>query len=96
MFEWLLGDWRSVGFVALSTTLIYLSVVIRDGEALVASLRRAHMTEADLATVLRQHGVNDTPDAELVVLEPRGAFSVIPRSPVPGNQGADADQTATP
>jgi uncharacterized membrane protein YcaP (DUF421 family) len=28
MFDWLLGDWRSVGFVAVSTGLIYLSVVV--------------------------------------------------------------------
>ncbi len=157
MFDWLIGDWRSIGFVALSTTLIYLSVVVavRLGErrtlaemtvydfavaialgsiigrtattaspsyaqgvtavvALLAShhflsvlrtrfalvrrvtdrspvtlaengtvdhrsLRRAHMTEADLATVLREHGFERVADTTLVTLEPRGAFSVVRR-----------------
>jgi uncharacterized membrane protein YcaP (DUF421 family) len=27
MFEWILGDWRTIGFVALSTVLIYVSTV---------------------------------------------------------------------
>lgn len=162
MFDWLLGDWRSVGFVALSTILIYVSVVaaVRLGErrtlaemtvydfavaialgsiigrtattaspsyiqgvaavlALLAShhilsvlrtrfagvrrltdrspitlaengtidrraLRRAHMTDADLATVLREHGVADITEAGLVTLEPRGAFAVVRRPDTTG------------
>lgn len=166
MFGWLLGDWRSLGFVALSTALIYVSVVlglrvgerrtltemtaydfavaialgsiigrtattadpsyvkgvgavatlllchhalslararwaivrrvvdrspielVRDGELAAPGLIRAHMTEADLQMVLREHGVRGPGDAELVMLEARGAFSVIPRrvegSPCPG------------
>jgi uncharacterized membrane protein YcaP (DUF421 family) len=27
MFEWILGDWRTIGFIALSTVLIYVSTV---------------------------------------------------------------------
>jgi uncharacterized membrane protein YcaP (DUF421 family) len=158
MFTWLFGEWRSVGFVALSTMLIYLSVVIgvrlgerrtltemtaydfavaialgsiigrtattadpsyvkgatavaalllchhtlsllrvrsaflrriidrpptdlvRDGQIIDGRLRRAHMTEMDLDMVLREHGLRSVDEAALVVLEPRGAFSVVPRS----------------
>ncbi|HEX3393894.1 MAG TPA: YetF domain-containing protein [Acidimicrobiales bacterium] len=157
MFRWLLGDWRDVGFVAVSTALIYLSVVVglrigerrtltemttydfavaialgsiigrtatsqqpsyvqgltavvvllvchhslsilrtrsefvhriidrspielvRGGRITTEGLRRAHMTRPDLEMVLREHGVRGLNDAELVMLEPRGAFSVIPR-----------------
>lgn len=162
MFTWLLGGWRSLGFVVLSTVLIYLSVVlavrigerrtlaemtaydfavavalgsiigrtsttpqpsyvravaavvallashhllsvlrtrsslvarltdrpavelIRDGQVSRAGLRRGHLTEADLHMVLREHGISDPAGAKLVVLEARGAFSVLPRPPDDG------------
>lgn len=154
-FAWLVGDWRSIGFVALSTILIYLSVVagvrlgerrtltemttydfavavalgsiigrtattaqpsysqgvaavaallachrllsalrvhspkarrlldrhpiavVRDGAEIPGTLRRAHLTTADLEMVLREHGVLRLEDALLVTLESRGAFSVV-------------------
>ena len=155
MFDWLAGDWRSVGFVAVSAALIYLSVVVavrlgerrtltemttydfavaialgsiigrtattadpsyvkgvaavaallgchhalsalrlrsplarrlidrqpielvRDGTVSADGLRRARMTPADLDMVVREHGVATAQQAALVMLEGRGAFSVI-------------------
>jgi uncharacterized membrane protein YcaP (DUF421 family) len=51
--------------------------IVDDGVISGAALRKAHMTTGDLDTVLREHGVDGVSDAERVVLEPRGAFSVI-------------------
>ncbi len=156
-FDWILGGWRTIGFVALSSALIYFSVVlgvrlgerrtltemtaydfavavalgsiigrtattprpsyvqgvtavvallvchrvlsllrtqsplvrrlidhppveiVRDGQVDAAALRHAHLTCGDLETVLREHGLRSAADAELVMLEPRGAFSVVAR-----------------
>jgi uncharacterized membrane protein YcaP (DUF421 family) len=155
MYRWLLGDWRTVAFVAASTAVIYLSVVIavrfgerrtltemtaydfvvaialgsiigrtattpepsylqgltavvallgchhllsllrlrsglarritdrpaielvRGGVVVPEGLRRARMTEGDLDMVLRERGVPSRLDAALVMLESRGAFSVV-------------------
>jgi uncharacterized membrane protein YcaP (DUF421 family) len=155
IFDWLLGSWRTIGFVVASTVLIYLSVVgalrlgerrtltemtaydfvvaialgsiigrtsttarpsyvqgltavvalllchhalswlrmrsprvrrlldrspihlVQDGAVDRDALRRAHLTMTDLEMVLREHGVREPADARLVVLETRGAFSVI-------------------
>lgn len=50
LFEWLLGSWRTAGFVAISTVLIYLSVVL----ALRLGERRtlAEMSAFDLAVTV--------------------------------------------
>ncbi len=156
MWDWLFNSWRTLGYVAVTTTLIYLSTLIgvrlgerrtlsemsafdfvvavaiggiiartattrsptyvqgvtavltllvvhrvlswgrvrsalvrrlserpplllvSRGQVLPGGLRRAHMTEEDLYTVLRQHGVRRVDDVEVAVLEPRGAYSIIP------------------
>jgi len=52
-------------------------VLVCAGEVVPGALRRVHLSEGDLNTVLRQHGVRRLGDVDLVVLEPRGAFSVI-------------------
>ena len=155
MWEWVLGSWRTVAYVAVSSLLIYLSVlvgirlgerrtlaqmstfdlivavslgaiigrtataaspsyvqglaavvallaahaalswgrmhlprmlratehrallIVTDGVILPGALRRAHLTPEDLYCVLREHGVGAIEDAAAVVLEARGAFSVI-------------------
>jgi uncharacterized membrane protein YcaP (DUF421 family) len=161
MFDWLVGSWRSLGYVALSAALIYLStvvsvrwfgerrtlaqltifdfavavalgaiiartatttspgylagltavvvlllvhdlvswvrihvpwaawivarepiVLVRDGEVDRDALLRAHMTDDDLSTELREHGVGSLRDVRLGVLESRGAFSVVTGGPV--------------
>jgi uncharacterized membrane protein YcaP (DUF421 family) len=155
MYRWFLGYWRTVVFVAASTALIYVSVVVavrlgerrtltemtaydfvvaiavgsiigrtattpepsylqgltvvvalvgchhlmsvpllragvarritdrpaielvRDGLVLPDGLPRARMTEGDLDMVLRERGVPSRREAALVMLECRGAFSVV-------------------
>lgn len=155
MYEWIVGSWRSLGFVALSTVLIYGSVVlglrvgerrtlteltaydfavavalgsiigrtateprpsyvqgltamvvliashqalswararstrvrhvierpplplIVDGQVDDAGLARARVVRDDLDVVLREHGLTDAGQVRLLVLEPRGAFSVV-------------------
>lgn len=50
MFEWILGDWRTIGFVAVSTLLIYVSTVA----VLRVTERRtiAEMSSFDLVVVV--------------------------------------------
>jgi len=155
MWHWLLGSWRTLGYVALSTALIYFStlagvrlaerrtlaemsgfdfivavslgaivgrtattpspsyaqgltavvtlltahralswvrvrsglaqrlvsrpalLLVSMGQIVPGALRRAHLTVDDLYCVLREHGVRSIDDVTAVVIEPRGAFSVI-------------------
>lgn len=161
MTGWLIDDWQTVGFVALSSALIYVSMIVglrlgerraltelttydfvvavalgsivgrtattetpsyvqglaalvtllvvhriisaarrrsgrlrlwTDGEPLLLvvdgavrddGLRRAQMTRADLAVALRERGVRRLDEIEAVVLEARGALSVIRRGDDP-------------
>jgi uncharacterized membrane protein YcaP (DUF421 family) len=161
LYEWILGSWRTAAFVAVSTVLIYLSVVIalragerrtlaemstfdfavavavgsiigrvsttaspsyiqglvalvallaahrlisygrarsvrlrrlverrprvlvRDGRFLAEALRREHLTEEELLGTLRQWQVRSLDDVELVVMEAKGAFSVLRRQDRP-------------
>lgn len=155
MWEWILGSWRSVGYVTASALLIYFSVlfgirlgerrtlaemstfdlvvavslgaiigrtattaspsyvqgltavvtllvthaglswgrmhlprllrmtehrallIVCDGAVLPGALERARLTTGDLYCVLREHGLASIEDAAAVVVEGRGAFSVI-------------------
>ncbi len=52
-------------------------VLVVDGQIQDGALRRAHLTVEDLRTVLRERGVPSLRDARLVLLESRGAFSVL-------------------
>ena len=52
-------------------------VVVSDGVVDEEALHRAHLTVDDLATTLRQHGVGSLADVRSLVLESRGAFSVL-------------------
>ncbi len=52
-------------------------VLVRDGRVHDDALRRAHLTVDDLRTVLRERGVPALDEVRLVVLESRGAFSVL-------------------
>ncbi len=58
-------------------------LLVRDGTVLPDGLRRARMTEKDLATALREHGVLALAEVAAVVLETRGAISVIRRGDRP-------------
>ncbi len=52
-------------------------VLVSDGRVHEDALHRAHLTVDDLATTLRQHGVGSLADVRSLVLESRGAFSVL-------------------
>ena len=56
-------------------------VLMRDGAADAAALRRARVTEDDLRQKLRQAGVADGAGASLVVLETTGDVSVLKDAP---------------
>ena len=49
------------------------------GRVLPGPLRRARVTEAELRSALRAGGTTDLADAQAVVLETDGSFSVLPR-----------------
>jgi uncharacterized membrane protein YcaP (DUF421 family) len=55
------------------------TVIINDGRLVREHMRREHLTEAQVMTALRQHGLTDTHDAKLAVLECDGSLSVVPR-----------------
>lgn len=157
MYRWLLGEWRTVGFVALSTVLIYVStvgavraserrtlaemsvfdfvvavaigaivgrtattaspsyvqglvavftlavshrclgwvrlrrsalrqiferrplIIVRAGRLCPEEVGRGHLSDGDVAAVLREHGVARLEDVQLAVMEANGRFSVIGR-----------------
>lgn len=54
------------------------TLLIRDGEALPAALRREGIDAEEMARALREHGVLDVSEVKLAVLEVDGTISVIP------------------
>ena len=52
-------------------------VLAVDGKVLQEGLKRAKMTEDEVCMAVREHGVNDITDANLVVLEVDGNISVL-------------------
>jgi uncharacterized membrane protein YcaP (DUF421 family) len=52
-------------------------VLVVDGTLLKEGLRRAKMTQEEVEMVVREHGVKDTTEADLVVLEVDGNISVV-------------------
>lgn len=54
-------------------------LLIRDGVALQRAMREEGISEAELLSALRQHGLLRINEAALAVLETNGAISVIPR-----------------
>lgn len=57
------------------------AVLLRDGQLIPASMRRARVSEADVHSALRKSGLGRLEDAELVVLESDGTFSVLRAQP---------------
>jgi uncharacterized membrane protein YcaP (DUF421 family) len=55
-------------------------LVVRGGRPLAAAMRRAGLTEHDIRSVVREHGLRDLDDVDELMLEPNGRFSVVPRS----------------
>jgi uncharacterized membrane protein YcaP (DUF421 family) len=66
-----------------------LRVLIRDGGIDHANLKRCGLTEADLAAVLRQHGLRGASSVRLAIYEAKGTVSVLtdpPPRPSPSAQ----------
>lgn len=74
-----IASWLSVripafrGWVTNEPTLLLLR-----GEMLTEAMRRERITEAELISALRGHGVSSIQDAGAVVLETDGSFNVVP------------------
>lgn len=60
--------------VDVSPTLLY-----HRGDVVSAGLRRHRLTEGDLHSAAREHGLGSLQDAEAVILQSDGTFSVITR-----------------
>ena len=54
------------------------TILVYEGHAYPDRMRRECVTQAELMTALREHGVCDTDEAKLVVLEVDGSISVVP------------------
>lgn len=55
------------------------TLLVNDGKLLADHMRREDVTEDELLTALREHGIDSVEDAKLVVLEIDGTISVVPR-----------------
>jgi uncharacterized membrane protein YcaP (DUF421 family) len=55
-------------------------VILNKGKIEPRALRREHLTELDLASILRSKGVADIGEIEFVIFEPGGSISVIPNT----------------
>lgn len=72
-------------------------LLVHRGTLLPDAMRKERVTEGEVMTALRRDGLDDATEAEAVVLETDGSFSVLPRTepPVPvlaGVRGTGAGQ----
>jgi uncharacterized membrane protein YcaP (DUF421 family) len=68
------------------------TIIINDGRLVREHMRREHLTEAQVMTALRQHGLADPHDAKLAVLECDGSLSVVPRDAPSSRTGRRREQ----
>ena len=77
--HWLISlgarDWPGLGWLVKGQS----DLLIKNGKVDCAELKRAHMTDDDLAEDLRQKGVSDPADVKEARLERDGVLSVIKR-----------------
>ena len=67
--------------------------LVVNGVTLPANMRKQFITEAQLSSVLREHGIEDVSKVRIAYLEGSGRLSVIPFEDDEGSQGkADAGQ----
>jgi len=55
------------------------TVILTDGKVLTDRMHRERISEDELETALRQHGLSDANQASLAVLEVDGSISVVPK-----------------
>jgi len=77
--HWLISlgarDWPGLGWLVKGQS----DLLIKNGKVDRGELKRAHMTDDDLAEDLRQKGVSDPADVKEARLERDGVLSVIKR-----------------
>ncbi|HEY9857705.1 MAG TPA: YetF domain-containing protein [Stenomitos sp.] len=56
------------------------TLIIEDGHYVGDNLRKEGVTEEDIATALREHGVERVDQVHRAVLEPDGSISVVPKA----------------
>lgn len=56
------------------------ALIVSDGRLIQENMRREQVTEDELMSALREHGLDEPGKAQLVVLETDGTLSVVPRS----------------
>jgi uncharacterized membrane protein YcaP (DUF421 family) len=66
-------------------------ILIRDGAMLARALKDEGVTEDDLMSAVRQHGVASVEDVDMAVLETNGSISVIPKGPRSASAGTTAE-----
>ena len=85
--QWVVA-WASVRFPPFSRLVkSEPKLLVYRGELLGPALRRERVVEAEILQAVRSHGLDSLAQAEAVVLETDGNFSVITRSP-------DSDESA--
>jgi uncharacterized membrane protein YcaP (DUF421 family) len=63
-------------------------MLVRDGRVLHRNMRRELVTMEELASHLRQQGVEDVRDVQLACIEPDGQISVLKRTNSGGDEGS--------
>lgn len=77
VITWSSARWRLVHeLVASEPTLL-----LHEGRFLHQAMRRERVNEEEVRQGLRNHGIEDPPGAQSVVLETDGSFSIIRKSP---------------
>jgi uncharacterized membrane protein YcaP (DUF421 family) len=75
--QWLLAALRSRSSRFAFLVDVEASLLYHRGQVLTAGLRRHRLTESDLASAVREHGLGSLAEAEAVILQSDGQFAVI-------------------
>lgn len=75
-------DWLTYAVPKLQTILEPAPLLLIDkGRILWRHMRKEYMSESELRTKLREHGITDLKEVEKAYLEPDGQFTVLKKSP---------------
>ncbi|MEO8511550.1 MAG: YetF domain-containing protein [Chloroflexota bacterium] len=66
-------------------------VIVRDGEMLMANMRRDRLTQAELESEMRLAGIGRMSDVAWAIIESRGKISFIKRDTAAGDEDASAN-----
>lgn len=75
-------DWLTYTVPRLQTILEPAPLLLIDkGQILWRHMRKEYMSESELRTKLREHGITDPKEVEKAYMEPDGEFTVLKRKP---------------